>query len=217
MKFNRSLSSIIFFLLFSIQTQAQKADEVFDYGKLDNGRYANDFFKLEVDVPQDWSVQTKEQMEAIHEKGKELIAGDDETMKAIVKASDVNSAKLFMAYQYEVGSAVDFNPSFALMAENIKQAPGVKTGSDYLFQARKFIAKSQIKYKHIDEKFKKEVINGTDFYKMTTKITYLGTDISQVYYCTVLKGFSLIFIISFSEKEQEKELKKLVSTITIKK
>ncbi len=206
-----------FFLLIALQTYAQEADETFDYGTVKEGKYTNTFFALEVDIPQDWAVQSKEQMDRLHKMGSALVTGDDENLKALIKAADVNTAKLFMAYKYELGSAVEYNPSLSLTIENVKHAPGIKTGNEYLFQARRFLEKSQLKYTSIDEKFKKEVINGIDFYKMHAEITYMNVNISQIYYCTVLNGFSLIFVTSFNNKDDGKALKDLIHTVTIKK
>ena len=104
-----------------------------------------------------------------------------------------------------------------MTVENIKQAPGIKNGGDYLFQARRFLEKSQIKYTSIDKKFKKEVINGTDFYKMNSKITYLGNHITQTYYSTIHKGFSILIIYSYTDKKQEKELREILNSLKIQK
>jgi hypothetical protein len=113
-------------------------------------------FECEITLPKDWIIQTKEQLENLAKTGKALIAGDDANMNAVVKASEVNVANLLAVYQFERGSAVEYNPSIMLVAENVKNFPGIKNGSDYLFQARKMLGQSQIKYDHLDEQFGKE-------------------------------------------------------------
>src|SRR5690606_33651546 len=79
-------------------------------------------------------------------------------------------------------------------------------GSDYLFQARKLLNQSQFQYDHLDTAFEKETISGTDFYKMNAVLKYSGLDIKQIYFSTVLKRFSLNFIISFTTDEQKEVL-----------
>ncbi len=217
MKLNITFPLLIFLLLFATAAYAQDTDEIFDYGHIKEGKYTNAFFNLEVDVPQDWDVQSKEQMDRLHKLGSEIVAGDDEKLKALIKASDVNSAKLLMAYKYKLGSSVDYNPGLSLNIVNIKSAPAIKNGNDYLFQVKRFLEKSQLQYKSIDDEFKKDVINGIDFYIMKTEITYLGIDVTQVYYCTVIKEFSLFFVISFTNKNDEKELREILSLLKIKK
>jgi len=145
------------------------------------------------------------------------VAGDDENLKAIVKASDVNTANLLGVFQHEYGSAVQFNPNFLVVAENVKAAPGMRTGSDYLFQSRRLLTQSQFQYDRIDETFEKETINGTDFYKMKAEVSLMGITIRQIYYSTILKDFSFNVIISYSSDEQKDALLKVINSMTFKK
>jgi hypothetical protein len=156
-------------------------------------------------------------MENITKVGKDMVAGDDENMKAIVKASDVNTANLLGVFQHEYGSPVQFNPNFLVVAENVKAAPGMRTGSDYLFQSRRLLTQSQFQYDRIDETFEKETINGTDFYKMNAEVSLMGITIRQIYYSTILKGFSFNVIISYSSDEQKDSLLKVINSMTFKK
>ena len=198
----------------SCKTQDKPAD--FDYGRVENNHYVNHFFECEITLPEDWVIQTKEQVENLSKTGKDLIAGDDANMKAVVKASEVNVANLLAVYQFEVGSSVEYNPSIMLIAENVKNSPGIKNGSDYLFQARKMLGQSQIKYDHLDEQFAKEAINGTDFYKMNAEIHLRDLDIKQIYYSTVLKRFTFNMIISFINDQQKQDLLKAINSTKFK-
>jgi hypothetical protein len=189
----------------------------FDYGHAENNKYLNSFFGLELTFPDNWIVQTKEQTENLSKMGKEVIAGDDKNLKAALSASEVNSANLLAVFQYEVGSAVEYNPSFMLVAENISNAPGIKTGSDYLFQARKLLKQSQVQYSYIDDEFKKEIINNQEFYTMNCSIDYMGYKINQVYYSTIREGFCLSTIISFINDEQKNNLERIINSMNFEK
>ena len=197
--------------------KVENTPDNFDYGKVEGNKYVNSYFDLEMDVPADWFVQSQEQMENITKAGKDMVAGDDERMKAIVKASDVNTANLLGVFQHEYGSAVEFNPNFLVVAENVKAAPGMRTGSDYLFQSRRLLTQSQFQYDRIDETFEKETINGTDFYKMKAEVSLMGITIRQIYYSTILKDFSFNVIISYSSDEQKDALLKVINSMTFKK
>lgn len=197
--------------------KVENTPDNFDYGKVEGNKYVNSYFDLEMDVPADWFVQSQEQMENITKVGKDMVAGDDENMKAIVKASDVNTANLLGVFQHEYGSAVQFNPNFLVVAENVKAAPGMRTGSDYLFQSRRLLTQSQFQYDRIDETFEKETINGTDFYKMKAEVSLMGITIRQIYYSTILKDFSFNVIISYSSDEQKDALLKVINSMTFKK
>jgi hypothetical protein len=206
-----------FFLTISISgCTGQNKPQDFDYGRIENGLYSNTYFKFEMSVPPDWVIQTKEQTDALMKKGEELIAGDNQNLKSALKASEVNVANLLYASQYEKGAAVEYNPSMLMNAENVRDSPGIKSGKDYLFQARRILEQSQMKYDHIDKEFSKETIGGIDFYKMNAEITYLGLSIRQIYYCSIRYGFSLNIIISFVNDEQKSELSKSIQSIKSK-
>lgn len=204
-----------FFLLtitaIGCKTQGKPID--FDYGHVENSKYVNSYFDFEITIPTDWIVQTKEQMDNMAKTGAELVVGDDSKLKAVVKASEINSANLLAVYQYERGSAVEYNPSFVLVAENIINAPGIKIGSDYLFQSRRLLEQSQFKYDYIDKEFTKEIINGTEFYKMNAEINYMGLNIKQIYYSTIVDRFSFNVIISFINDQQKLDLLKSINSM----
>ena len=101
-----------------------------------------------------------------------------------------------------------------IIAENIKNAPGIKNGSDYLFQAKRLIQQTQLKYEYLSEKFDLEKINEVEFYKMNTRVNYLDLDIKQEYYSTVLNGFSLNFIISYISDDQKEVLISSINLLT---
>lgn len=206
---------ILTVLTFSCNSNGKPKD--FDYGKVEDSKYLNSFFGFEIELPADWVVQTKEQTENIAKMGKKLVAGDDKNMKAVIKASEINSANLLAVFKYEVGAAVDYNPNFMLVAENLKNAPGIKTGSDYLFQSRKLLKQSQMQYEYIDEEFKKEVINNQEFYLMNCSINYMGLNIKQKYYSTIQNGFCLSAIISFIDDEQKNDLEKIINSMEFNK
>lgn len=210
-----NITITVFFTFVTLFVYCQEKSIDFDYGVVENNKYINSFFNMEMTIPTDWVVQTKEQTEELAETGKQLVAGDDAKMKAVMKVSEINSAFLLSVFQYEKGSAVEYNPGISLIAENIKNYPGIKNGSDYLFQARRVMEQSQFKYDHLDKEFKKEVINGTLFYTMNARMKYMGLNIKQVYYSTVSNGFSISAIISFTDKKQKKELLKSINSMKL--
>ena len=197
--------------------QTNEKPKGFDYGKVENNIYSNSFFNFKIVLPSEWIVQSKEQTENLVEVGKDLVAGDDNNMKAIIKASEINSAYLLTVFQYEVGSAVEYNPSLMLIAENLKLAPGIKKGSDYLFQTRKLLKQSQIEYNNIDSEFEKVSIDNEEFYQMNLDLNHSGLNIKQSYFSTIRNGFSVNAIISFVTSEQKNELEKILNSLKFNK
>jgi len=203
------------FLIIACKNQIKIKE--FDYGRVENMKYLNSYFDFEMSIPEKWIIQSKEQKDELKEKGNKLVSGDNEKMKSLLKASEINSAFLFSANQYELGSPVEYNPSIGIVAENTKNFPGIKSGSDYLFQLRKLLKQSQFKYDYIDSVFVKETINQTDFYKMNCDLNYMGITIKQTYYSTILKGFSFGIIISYNNEQQKSDLLKAINSMKFKK
>ncbi len=139
--------------------------------------------------------------------------GDNKNLKAALDASEVNVANLLVVSQYEYGAAVSYNPNFALVAENTARMPGIKSGSDYLFHARKLLEQSQVEYDYIDDEFEKVLINGQEFYVMNCSIDYMGHSIKQHYYSTIINGFCLSTIISYTLDDQKHDLEKIIDSM----
>lgn len=206
-------TEIFFLFVVSTTTYAQVQPANFDYGKVENNKFTNSYFNFEMPVPADWFIQSKEETKNMMQTGREMVAGDDENLKAVFDASEINSAFLLTVFKYEQGAAVEFNPSISILAENLKNYPGIKTGADYLFHTSRILAQSQVKYDRIDKEFDKEVINATDFYIMHTEMNYMGLSIKQIYYSAIVKGFSFDVIISYVDEDQKNELLSLINAM----
>ncbi|MEM7104944.1 MAG: hypothetical protein AAF502_17540 [Bacteroidota bacterium] len=210
---------IVIFLVISLFASCMpigKPDD-FDYGGVSDQVYSNEYFECIMKLPDDWVVSSREQTEEITELGKDLVAGDDKKLEAVVNAAEINTANLLTVFQYEVGSPVEYNPSISLVAENIKMAPGIKDGSDYLFQSRRFLQQSQFQYDYLSKEFELHEINGTDFYKMDAFLTYLGLEIKQTYYATIKKGFSFVVVMSYNNDDQKQILEESLKSLAFKK
>ncbi|CAL2079110.1 hypothetical protein [Tenacibaculum sp. 190524A02b] len=194
--------------------QKKKFPENFDFGKTKNGLYKNDYFNMEVLFNPNWIVQDKQEVNNLIERGSDLATGDNENLKSIIKASQINTAYLLAVFKHEVGAAVEYNPSFMLVAENTKNFPGIKNGKDYLFHAKKALLQSQMSYSFEKEVFEKE-IGRSSFHVMEVKFDYMGKIIIQEYISTVIKGFSLSFIISYTTEEEKNELYEVINNIKI--
>jgi hypothetical protein len=211
------VTTIYLLLILSSTIYGQAQAVSFDYGKVENNIYTNNYFGFEMPIPADWFIQNKEQNESMMQTGKEMVAGDNENLRAVFDASEINSAFLLSVFKYEQGAAVDFNPSISILTENITNYPGIKTGADYLYNTGRVLAQSQVKYDNIDKEFAKEVISATDFYTMHAEMKYLGLSIKQVYFSTILKGFSFNVIITYVDDEQKDELISLINSMKFSK
>lgn len=210
----RLIILIISVTILGCTTEDQSFPDEFDFGKTESGLYTNDFFNLEISFDPNWIVQDEQQMNNLIEMGEELMSGGNENFKTAVKAAQVNTAYLLTLFKYEVGSTVEFNPSFMVVAENTKNFPGIKTGKDYLFHAKRSLGLAAVDYYFEKEVFEK-TIGETTFYVLEAKFDFLNNTIIQEYIATVTNGFSLGFIATYSTEDQRKELYEIINHIKL--
>ena len=147
------------------------------------------------------------------EVGAQAVAKDDEMLQKAIKASEVNTVNLLTVFEHEPGAAVDFNPNYMLIAENLKNFPGIKSGKEYLFHSRKILVNANIPYTHIDEEFEKEIVGGFEFYKLNASAEFAGIPVHQLYMACVRDGFVICFISSYSDDMQKETLEKIKNSI----
>ncbi len=194
--------------------QPESIPEDFDYGKIENGVYRNEYFKFTIPVPESWELQSKEQIEEIRKRGREIVAERNKDLAERVRASEVRSATLLTIFRYPPDSAQEgFNPSLILLAENIKGGKNIKKGADYLEQAKSHMLQSGMGFK-ISPEYASEKLGGRNFDLMETKNNYDGMeDVTQLYYATIDGDFALVALISFTTAEHEAELKEILHKI----
>lgn len=200
-------------LLVLVSCQAVEEPPKFDYGYVENHKYFNSFFGIELNLPKDWAIQSQEQAENLAEIGRDIAAGENEELKRTLEASEINTATLLAVFQYELGSNVEYNPGLMMVAENLKNAPEVINGKDYLYHSRKILLKSQIQYSDIDTKFQMVEIDAETFYTMNASVDFMDTTIKQKYYATVINDFSLGVVISYKNDEQRIALERIVNNM----
>jgi hypothetical protein len=203
-------------LLLACSFKSGDNPDQFDYGHVEKNTYINSFFKMHINLPDSWSLLSKEQMNQFMKSGEKLVTNGDKNMEAVLKASEIKTANLVSAFQYPLGSPVNANSNLMINAVNIQTLPGMKTGSDFLFQARKVLQHTALHYDVLDSVFTKENIGGKEFYFMNTEMNIMGIDVKQRYYSTVLNGFTFNIIITYSTPEQEEVLMKSVRSMKFK-
>lgn len=202
-------------ILFSCN-DSNKIPENFDYGKVESNVYENNFFGLELPIPSDWNVQSKEQMQQIGEEGRKIIGEHNKELAEKIKASEVTSATLLSVFKYRDDTVTgQFNPSFGIIVENLGRS-GVGTAKGYLEQAKALMERSGITY-HFAPEFTTQRLGNKDFTLMELTARYKGDiDVDQLYYCCVEKKFAISLIASFGNDEQKAELLKILSNIHFK-
>ncbi len=191
---------------------SKKASDEIDFGTLNNSVYRNEYFGFSATFPKDWSVQDQTAQRRLMKRGTQLIAGDDANLKAMVKASELQTVNLFAVFEHPVGSPVESNPNILSLAEQVRDMPGIKRGKDYFFQVRKMLEAGQMQVE-FPKDYYSERLGGVEFDVMELEIPVRGKTIKQKYYAAIQKGYALSFIISFSTDDEAAALQKILDSI----
>lgn len=184
----------------------------FDYGKIENGVYTNNYFDFEIPVPANWAVQNKEQEQQLQKKGEELISGSDKELGAKIKAANVRTAILLTVFKNKTDAVTDkFNSSFIILSENLGGMP-VKKGSDYLAHAKEIMQQSNMSYQFAPD-YSTEKIGNKQFDRMDVSLGGQVQNVQQSYYSMIDKNFALSIIISYGDDQQKAELKDIINKI----
>ena len=185
-----------------------------DFGTFEAGNYTNTFFDLMLSIPDSWHVLDLESRMEIMKRGGEIVAGENKSLKAAIKAADLQSINLLTAYEHPPGAAVTTNPGIMLIAEKVMHAPGIKRGSDYHYHAKKLMKLSQMKVSYPKEIYEK-TIDGVTFDIMETEITIgPGVVIRQRQYATIMKGYALMMALTYQDESGLNQLENIVNTLT---
>ncbi len=191
---------------------AKKASQEIDIGTFEDSVYSNEYFGFSMTLPDDWSIQDQQSMKQIMDSGAEIMAGDDENLKAAIKYSEMQVVNLLSAYKHPVGAPVSFNPNINCVAERVRHAPGIKAGKDYLYHSRNLLESGRLEYS-----FPKEIytvpLGGMDFDVMSADLTVGQMTVHQKFYVAIIKGYALMLTVSFTEDEDESFLQEILESV----
>jgi len=192
--------------------QDKSASGELDFGTVSGSTYSNRFFGFTLTLPEGWSIQSQEAQRDMLKRGGEMIAGSDKNLKALAKASELQTVPLLTAFAHPMGAPVAHNAGINAVAERVEHMPGIRKGSDYLFHMRKALEAGQMKVV-----FPKDVwterVGGRDFDVMPLELPVGALTVRQRYYVVVLKGYALGFITSASSSNDEAQLKKIIDSV----
>ena len=190
----------------------KKASDEIDSGTFKDSVYRNKYFGLTLTVPSEWSIQDQESRQQIMDRGVKMVGGEDKNLKAAIKASELQTVNLLTAFKHPVGTPVSFNPNISCVAERVRHMPGIKRGKDYLFHSRRLLESSQM-----DVSFPRDIsaeeLGGANFDVMYTEMALAGMTVRQKYYATVVKGYALAFVVSFTTEEEEAALQSILESV----
>ena len=160
-------------------------------GSLDGERYTNDYFGIEITVPEDWTKLNSEQQEQLANLGKKTIAGDDEKLSEQLDLAEEKVLNFITAIKYPLDKVHTINPNVLCNAEKLSFLQGIKNEEQYLEMSKNLLSKAQIPYEFNDDIYNED-LGGQKF--------------------TVLK----VSIFSGEIKAYQKEVEKIIKSVKFK-
>jgi hypothetical protein len=191
---------------------SSKKEEAVNFGQYEDGVYTNSYFGIRVPLPDTWFVMDDESRQALMQQGSKIVSGDNKNIKAVMDAADLKSMNLLAAYAHPPGSAVETNPSIIVVAEKIGHLPGIKRGSDYHYHTKKLMAQSPLSVSYPNEVYEKS-IGGVPFDVMEIKYDVPQGANYQKQYCTTMKNYALLVIITYQDDDGLMRLDDILATI----
>ena len=208
---NSRLIFILFLLFYSpTQTVGQKTIAKIDFGSIEGTTYTNRYFGLKLTIPENWQIQDDETKKKMMESGKRKIMGGDKQVEKTLDTSLLNTLNLLAVFKYPVGSGMRHNPSFGCVAEKITRFPSL-TARDYLIGTKSFMQKSQVPYTF--REIYSRSIGGRGFVVLPAQAPLNGAIVYQNYYTRIMKGYALVFIITYSTDEELRPLEEMLKSV----
>ena len=198
-------------------TKEVAKDKQLTLGKNEGNVYTNDFFKMDITIPDKWIVATDEEKTEVLKQGKEVVSKDDKTKAKQMDLSTLRTVYLLMTSQKGLKVQSTPNPNFIVIAEKLSFFQGVNDGSKYLGEVKKQLKTlaSTMPYK-FDKEIYTEKVGGKDFSVLEATIDTGTIKMTQKYYACVLNGYALSFISTYTDDVSAKSLDALVKSVTFK-
>ncbi|QDO93504.1 hypothetical protein FNB79_05765 [Formosa sediminum] len=206
--------TLLFLCVLSCKKEVKNLPEDFDFGETKDYTYTNPYFGLSFQYPEDWTQQSKHNIKAITDKGEKYLARENTKMGSILKASQVNTAYLFSLFKHPLKSTQSYNASLSVVAENVSGTPTVKRGRDYLFNSKELLKQTPAQYQ-FEETLDTKKLGGETFDVLRAKATFGAYNVQQEFYCLVRYGFSISFILSYTNDQEKAALHNILDTVIL--
>lgn len=174
-------------------------------GTTNKGIYNNEYLNMTMKVPQEWIIQDNTTVLQLVEQLVDKASAEE-------LSNSLNSFLCLMASKYALGAPVEFNPNVTLGIENVSLLDGISKGSDYLFFLEKTITEVTPGYT-FEDKTETVILDGISFDTKKAVFNIADREIKQKIYCTIYKGFSVFFTLSYSTEEELQELETMLKTV----
>lgn len=185
-----------------------------DAGKVVGSTYSNEYFGLELTIPDGWRIADEAATRQIDEKGADLMAGDSEEKRKLLR--DAVSKNINLLTIGKMISTGDESES-AVLIIGAEAVPAwlVKTPQEYTSQARRLLQSSAMPVK-VEEGTRSKTIGGVEFAVLHVSIEQPGGLVKQHYYATLKKGYALFIISTFLSDRSAQPIEEVLKSVKFK-
>ncbi|MBP7053637.1 MAG: hypothetical protein KBE65_21720 [Phycisphaerae bacterium] len=194
----------------------KKAGQQIDPGRFEGSVYHNDYLGFEITIPTEWTLQDRETAAQMMRVGEKVVAAGDENVRAALEAGASRTLTLFTAFQHPQGAPVESNPSISCVAEGVAHLPGIQTGADYLFHAKRMLQAGSLRFSFPREVYV-QTVAGVEFHVLATELVLPPAKVVKNEYLAALrKGYVLLMILKYSTDEERQLLQGILDTVHLK-
>jgi len=180
----------------NMDAMSEEEKSAYMKGSIIDRQYENEFFDLELELPNAWVTLSEDEMARLMETGEDL-AADSGAMYDLTSLEILN---LLGVFKYPFDEVVVMNPNLYITAERIDESMGIDTGEAYLEKASAGI-----------EHFNETIVFGNTMDRVniqekaftrrqaTIDLGYMV--VYQVHYVALVKGYALNIIATYMEEE----------------
>ncbi len=175
-------------------------------GSTENGAYKNEFFGVKVNVPAEMHVLTRQEQTDNRDSGAKMLSkaveGDQDAWERAAKAEVL----ILSVSELNPGTG----PSASLNVGVIRQPPET-TSKEVADTTKNFLLRNpgiSVVSNTKDVKFAER-----DFSMLELKVKTEGATVEIRYYVTIVRGYSMTFVVTYLEKQQCDRFEKVLATL----
>jgi hypothetical protein len=185
-----------------------------DEGKVVGSTYSNEYFGMQLTIPEGWRLADKAAAQKIDQQGADLVAGDSAERRAQLReAASKNINLLTMGKLIPAGDTTES----ALLIVGAEAVPTwlVRTPQEYVSQARRLLQSSAMPVT-VKEGTRNETIGGVEFVVLDVSSEQPGGLVRQHYYATLKKGYALFIISTFASERSSEAIGEVLKSVKFK-
>ncbi|MEZ5014876.1 MAG: hypothetical protein R2794_11350 [Chitinophagales bacterium] len=206
-----------FILLFLVSCKSWVSiPDDFDYGRMEKGRYINDYFSFNCGVPDGWQVILHDGLDSITKESLDAMRDDNPDAVKTIEASSVRSAQLVAMTQTEGDTGEYLMSSFVITVENVRLNTDIKNGKDYLQAATETLTSSGL-HMEVAGDITAVTLGGKEFYKLPINNAEGLFTLHQLFYATIINRFAFVVVSTYDTDSQLEKLEKALGDFVFEK